>query len=148
MAILASALLVAAGVFATADDQAGGGKKYAYATRGVAEFPGIKLLLDESNLGGKELEIAELTLPAGTVVDAHHHGSIEILYVLAGTLGHEVNGELHMLSPGMIGIVRPADTVRHIVPKEAAARFLAIWAPAGEAKRLFGAAKGKPIKQD
>jgi hypothetical protein len=49
--------------------------KYAFATNGIVEAPGIKLLLDEKNLGGKELEVAELTLPAGTVDGAHQHGS-------------------------------------------------------------------------
>jgi quercetin dioxygenase-like cupin family protein len=131
-----------------AGDQQSAGKEYAYATRGVIEYPGVKLLLDESNLGGRELEMAEMTLPAGTVFPAHQHGSVEILYVLSGQLGHEVNGELHMLTPGMVGIVRPGDSVRHIVPKEAAARFLVIWAPAGEAKRMFDFGKGSPIKQN
>ena len=98
-------------------------KAYTYATKGLLEFqstvePGKverwKLLLDQSNLGGKELEMVELTLPAGEVVGAHRHGSVEIFYVLSGTLGHEVNGEMHMLTPGMVGVVRPEDSVRHV----------------------------------
>jgi hypothetical protein len=38
---------------------------------------------------------------------------------------------MHMLTPGMVGIVRPKDSVRHIVPKEADVKLLVIW-PAGE----------------
>jgi quercetin dioxygenase-like cupin family protein len=55
--------------------------------------------------------------------------------VLSGTLGHEVNGELYMLKPGMVGILRPGDKMRHIVPKGEDAKVLVIWAQAGEAKR-------------
>ncbi len=132
------------------------GKSYSYATSGLVEFqstvePGKveqwKLLLDQSNLGGKELEMVELTLPAGEVVNAHHHGSVEILYVLSGTLGHEVNGEMHMLAPGMVGIVRPEDSVRHLVPKTGDVKLLVIWAPAGEAKKFFEHANTTPVKQ-
>ncbi len=141
---------------ARAQDKPAVEKKYAYATSGVVEFqstvaPGQverwRLLLDQSNLGGKELEMVELTLPAGEVVGAHHHGSIEILYVLSGTLGHEVNGEMHMLSPGMVGIVRPEDAVRHVVPKTGDVKLLVIWTPAGEAKKFFEHEKTTPVRQ-
>jgi len=71
-----------------------------------------------------------------TVVDQHQHGSVEIFYVLSGTFGHEVNGELHWLTPGQVGVVRPGDTVRHIAPKDGEVKVLVIWAPAGEAKRI------------
>ena len=123
---------------------------YSYATSGVLDErrPGEiwKILLDESNLGGKELELAELTLKAGTTVDAHTHQSLEVIYVLAGTFGHEVNGHYYLLKPGMVGVVRPGDHVRHLVPKAHDARVLLIWAPAGEAKRIIDYAKGTPIK--
>ncbi len=120
---------------------------YAYGTAGVVEIPNLKILLDESNLGGKEIEIAELTLAAGTVVAPHKHGSLEIFYVLSGTLGHEVNGEMHMLTPGMVGVVRIGDSVRHIVPKESDTKVLVIWAPAGEARRVFDLSQGRKIEQ-
>jgi len=61
---------------------------------------------------------------------------VEILYVLSGVLDHEVNGQSHRLTAGMIGIVRPEDTVRHIVPKDADAKLLVIWTPGGEARRI------------
>jgi quercetin dioxygenase-like cupin family protein len=116
---------------------------YSYATRGILQDvrggsgSTWRLLLDESNLGGKELEAAELILPAGTTVRSHHHGSVEVIYVLSGTYGHEVNGKLYVLKPGMLGIVRPGDSVRHLVPKSADAKLLILWAPAGEMSRLF-----------
>ena len=112
-------------------------KKYAFATQGLVEIPHhLRLLLDESNLGGKELEMAEMTFAAGEVDGNHQHGSVEIFYVLSGSLGHEVNGELHWLKPGMVGVVRPGDTVRHIAPKDSDVKVLVIWAPTGEAKRI------------
>jgi quercetin dioxygenase-like cupin family protein len=125
-------IAVAAGVQEKSRDAS----KYSYATSGVVELPNLKLLLDEATLGGKELEMAEITFPAGTVDDKHQHGSVEIFYVLSGKFGHEVNGELHWLTPGMVGVVRPGDTVRHIAPKDADVKALVIWAPAGEAKRI------------
>jgi quercetin dioxygenase-like cupin family protein len=115
---------------------------YPYATNGILERVDPagdqwKLLLNESNLGGKELEAAEVTLPAGTMVRSHTHGSVEVIYVLSGVYGHEVNGKLYLLKPGMIGIVRPGDHVRHLVPKDGPAKILIVWAPPGEAAKLF-----------
>jgi len=144
--------ILCAGVIATITAPAAGDASYAYATNGVLdhiESPAgakWKLLLDESNLGGKELEAAELVLPAGTTVRGHMHGSVEVIYVLSGTYHHEVNGKLYVLKPGMVGIVRPGDTVRHLVPKEADTKLLILWTPAGEATRIFQQSKG--VKPD
>jgi quercetin dioxygenase-like cupin family protein len=139
-----SAILCAAAIsVSAAADQ-----PYAYATNGVLDKIETranaqwKLLLNESNLGGKELEAAELVLPAGTTVRGHVHGSVEVIYVLSGTYQHEVNGKLYELKPGMLGIVRPGDTVRHLVPKDGDAKLLILWTPAGEAARIFSNAKG------
>jgi mannose-6-phosphate isomerase-like protein (cupin superfamily) len=74
--------------------------RYSYATSGVIELPNLNLPLDEATLGGKELEMAEITFPTGTVDDKHQRGSVEIFYVLSGKFGHEVNGELHWLTRG------------------------------------------------
>jgi quercetin dioxygenase-like cupin family protein len=120
----------------TAQERNKEGKKYSYATSGVLQVPNLKLLLDEATLGGKELEMAEITFPAGTVDDKHQHGSVEIFYVLSGAFGHEVNGELHWLTPGQVGVVRPGETVRHIAPKDSDVKVLVIWTPAGEAQRI------------
>lgn len=122
---------------------------YDYATHGVICFKDCswKLLLDQSNLGGMEMEIMEIILPAGTHTVPHPHGSIEVIYVISGQVGHEVNGELYQLDPGMLGIVRPGDKVRHIVTGQDA-KILVIWAPGGEAKRLFDYKKGHLIKNE
>ncbi len=122
---------------------------YAYATNGVLDNIGTsgtkwKLVIDESNLGGKELEVAEVTIPAGTTTPSHAHGSVEVVYVLSGIYEHEVNGKLYRLKPGMVGIVRPGDRVRHIVPKDGATKLLILWAPAGEARRLAASQGTKP----
>ncbi len=123
--------------------QAPAQQTYSYATNGVLDNVGDrggdkwKLLLNESNLGGKEMEAAEVTIPAGTVVGSHRHGSVEVIYVLSGVYGHEVNGKLYLLKPGMVGIVRPGDTVRHLVPKQGPTKLLILWSPSGEAAKLF-----------
>lgn len=124
---------------------------YTYATNGIKDdIAGPfgakwKLLVDRSNLGGKELEMLELTMQAGTVVPSHMHGSLEIIYVLSGTYDHEVNGKLYRLTPGMVGLVRPGDHVRHLVPKSGPTKVLIIWVPGGEAKDTYQRAKGTPI---
>jgi quercetin dioxygenase-like cupin family protein len=122
--------------------------QYTYATNGLVDHvtdrlgDKWKLLLDKSNLGGSELEAAELTIPAGTQIGSHQHGSVEVIYVLSGTYGHEVNGKLYLLKPGMVGIVRPGDSVRHLVPKDGPTRLLIIWVPGGEAGKFFQPGKG------
>jgi quercetin dioxygenase-like cupin family protein len=125
---------------------------YAYATNGIEDhIAGAldsrwKLLLDESDLGGRELEMAEVALAPGTVVGSHTHRSVEVIYVLSGTYEHEVNGKRYRLTPGMVGIVRPGDHVRHLVPKSGPAKLLIIWAPAGEAGRLLAQGKGTAVR--
>ncbi|HEX4051187.1 MAG TPA: cupin domain-containing protein [Steroidobacteraceae bacterium] len=125
---------------------------YAYATNGIKDHIAgrmgseWKLLLDDSNLGGKELEMVEVTLAPGTIVPSHMHGSVEVIYVLSGTYEHEVNGKRYSLTPGMVGIVRPGDKVRHLVPKSGPAKLLIIWAPGGEANRVLGHAKGTEVR--
>lgn len=96
----------------------------------------IKLLLEEANLRDSELEVAEITFPAGSQGGGHRHGSTEILYVLEGTLGHVVNGEVHRLEPGMVGVVKPVDEVAHRVLSDGPVRALVLWLPGGEADRI------------
>jgi quercetin dioxygenase-like cupin family protein len=81
-------------------------------------------------------------MAAGTNVPSHTHGSVEVIYVLSGVYGHEVNGKLYLLTPGMVGIVRPGDHVRHLVPKSGPAKVLIIWAPPGEAAKAFRLGNG------
>jgi quercetin dioxygenase-like cupin family protein len=96
----------------------------------------IRLLLDEHNLGGSEVDVGEITFPAGSNSGSHPHGATEIFYVLSGELDHVVNGKSHLLKPGMLGFVRPPDQVNHVVPGNEPVKALVIWAPGGEAHRI------------
>jgi mannose-6-phosphate isomerase-like protein (cupin superfamily) len=108
----------------------------------------IKLLLDASNLGSAELEVAEITFPAGSSPSrGHAHGAIEIFYVIEGVLGHVVNGELFQIEPGMVGVVRQGDEVAHRVLSEGPVRALVLWAPGGEAARIAPPERWGPIGQ-
>jgi quercetin dioxygenase-like cupin family protein len=126
-------------------------QSYTYATNGIKDhIPGgggseWKLLLNESNLGGKEIEMVEVSLAAGTTVGSHTHGSLEVIYVLSGTYDHEVNGKRYELTPGMVGIVRPGDHVRHLVPKSGPAKLLIMWVPGGEAAKVLRQPKGVDV---
>lgn len=127
--------------------------EYATATKGTRylEFGGgassFKILLEASNLGGNELEMAEHSFAPGTDIGSHPHGSIEIFYVLSGELEHTVNDETTLLTQGMVGIVRPGDAVIHRVPSpDTPAKVLIIWAPGGEVDRIFGNATERAIE--
>ncbi len=96
----------------------------------------LRILLDKAALGGSEVEVGEITFQAGADSGDHVHGATEIFYVLSGELEHVVNGKTLTLGPGMIGHVRPPDTVRHRVPGRTAVKALVIWAPGGEAERI------------
>lgn len=98
----------------------------------------LRLLIDERNVGGKEVEVGEITFPPGVNSGDHLHGSTEIFYVLSGELEHVVNGKSQILKPGMIGFVRPPDQVNHVVPGKEPVKALVIWAPGGEAQRIVG----------
>ncbi len=108
----------------------------------------IKMLVEESNLGGPEVEIGEITFPAGSGASGggHVHSRTEIFYVLSGTFDHVVNGEAHRLTPGMVGIVRPGDEVVHRVIGDEPVRALVVWAPGGEIGRFDSNFKETPIE--
>ena len=106
----------------------------------------IKVLVEEANLGSGEVEIAEITFPAGSQGGDHRHGSIEIFYVLSGTLEHVVNGESHLVGPGQVGIVKPGDAVAHRVPGDEPVEALVIWAPGGETARIAAGFNERPIR--
>lgn len=106
----------------------------------------IKLLLEAGNLGGTELEVAEITFPVGTNPPGEHrHGAVEIFYVVEGVLGHVVNGQEHRVEPGMVAVVRPGDTVAHRVLSEIPVRALVLWVPGGEAGRIAPPERWTPI---
>ena len=99
----------------------------------------LEMLLDESNLGGAEVEVGILTFQPGSESVAHVHQSAEVFYVLEGQLEHIVNGQSYMLDPGMVGWVRAPDRVTHKASEDAGAtRVLVIWAPGGEAAGITG----------
>lgn len=147
---LLAALLVIAPLAAGAGSA--DAQEYEKATRGTRWFESsrsaltIKMLVEATNLGSSELEIGEITFPAGSAPRrGHHHTSIEIFYVLSGELEHVVNGESHLLTPGMVGIVRPGDEVIHRVPGNEPVRALVIWAPGGEADRIAPGFDQRPV---
>jgi len=108
----------------------------------------IKVLVEGAVLGGTDVEIAEATLPVGNGAGpaSHRHGSTELIYVIAGELEHIVNGEAHRLMPGMVGIVKPSDTVIHRVIGQTPVKLLLIWAPGGEVERLVQRFRQRPIR--
>lgn len=114
--------------------------RYQRSTSGVRDFmlgiTAVKVLIDSTALGGREMELAHLTFAPGGTPRSHAHTRVEVLYVLSGQLDHVVNGVSHLLKPGMAGIVRPGDQVMHRVPGLDSARVLVIWAPGGELGRI------------
>lgn len=104
----------------------------------------LKVLLAEPNLGSREVEIGELTFAPGTDSGEHAHGVTEIFYVLSGELEHVVNGRSQILTPGMIGFVRPPDKVRHKTGPGGPTNALVIWAPGGEVARITGTWRREP----
>ena len=104
----------------------------------------LTILLDRESLGTSDVEVGELTFPAGTDSQDHVHGSTEIFYVLSGELEHIVNGKSIVLKPGMVGFVKPPDLVRHKVGSSGPAKAVVIWAPGGEAARVVSNWRREP----
>ena len=97
----------------------------------------IKMLLEASNLGSGEIEVAEIVFPPGmNPAGGHRHGATEIFYVVEGVLGHVVNGVEHRLEPGMVGVVKPGDEVMHRVLSDGPVKAVVLWVPGGEANRI------------
>lgn len=92
----------------------------------INEIGWIKVLIEESNFGERGVEIAEIYFPPGYQDITHMH-QLEILYVLEGELDHIVNGVSHILTPGMLGIVKEPDLVVHRSNSENGVRVLVIW---------------------
>jgi quercetin dioxygenase-like cupin family protein len=132
------------------ESPAAGQAAYARDSRGTRwlEGPGvaIKVLVEASNFGGSEVEVAELVLQPGSSGMDHRHGSHELIYVLEGVLDHVVNGETHRLEAGMVGIVKQGDSVAHKVASQTPVRAVLVWAPGGEAERLAKLFKSRAIE--
>ena len=118
---------------------------YARASSGTRQFqwetetgPGIiKVLVDETNAGSEGAEVIEVFFPPGHEGESHFH-EFEILYVIEGKLGHIVDGEMHVLTPGMVGIVKDPQEVVHKTLSEEGVRVLVIWPLGNEVKGLKG----------
>jgi mannose-6-phosphate isomerase-like protein (cupin superfamily) len=124
---------------------------YARSSTGVRELTlgsgtVIKMLLDASNLGTGDIEVAEITFPAGgpAPTASHRHGATEIFYVISGVLGHVVNGTEHRIEPGMVAVVKPADEIMHRV-LEGPVKAVVIWVPGGEGNRIQPAQNWRPL---
>jgi quercetin dioxygenase-like cupin family protein len=144
-------VLAALALVAAASLPAQQAPEYARSSRGTRVLEGagglaIKVLVEASNLGSSEVEIAEITFPAGSQGGGHVHGSHEIFYVLSGVLEHVVNDVPTLLEPGTVGIVRQGDTVAHRVPGDEPVKALVIWAPGGEAGRLASFFEERPVR--
>ncbi len=139
LAVLGVGLLTLAWAPEAEAQQSDGYARASSGTRvlGLGSGTSIKMLLDTSNLGGVEIEVAEITFPVGAnPTNGHRHGAMEIFYVVEGVLGHVVNGELHRIEPGMVGVVRPFDEVLHRVLSDVPVKALVLWVPGGEADRI------------
>jgi len=86
----------------------------------------IKVLVEESTLGSKDAEVAEIFFPPGFSGTTHPH-ELEIIYILEGELDHIVNGESHVLKPGMVGVVREPDLVVHRTNSPDGVRAIFVW---------------------
>jgi mannose-6-phosphate isomerase-like protein (cupin superfamily) len=95
------------------------------------------MLLDESNLGTDDVEVAEITFAVGpSPTTGHRHGATEIFYIIEGVLGHVVNGVEHRLEPGMAGVVKPEDEIMHRVLSDTPVKAVVLWVPGGEGNRI------------
>jgi len=87
----------------------------------------IRILIDESNIDRNDVEIGELILPVGSPDSVvHAHDSLEVFYVVEGTLGHGVNGDSHTVHPGDVGFLKPGDQIVHRILSENAVKALVI----------------------
>jgi quercetin dioxygenase-like cupin family protein len=102
----------------------------------------LKLLLDESNVG-PEVTLGEITFPPNSDSGDHQHGAIEMFYVVSGELEHVVNGQSHVLKPGMTGYVKPPDKIRHKTGP-AGAKAVVVWVPGEEGKKIAARWKKEP----
>jgi N-acyl-D-amino-acid deacylase len=95
----------------------------------------MKVLVDQSDVRGSEVEIVELTFPANSDSGDHHHAVTETFYVLDGEMEQVINGKPVKLGPGMSASIRSTDQVRHKSGPNGA-RVLVVWAPGGEIARV------------
>jgi quercetin dioxygenase-like cupin family protein len=97
---------------------------------------GLRMLLDAPQLGGSQVAVGERAYPPNYESAEHSHKSIEVIYVLSGRFQHIVNGKAHVLTPGMLGLVKPGDKVRHKTDSSGPATTLMIWVPGTDGTQL------------
>ncbi len=133
----ALALIIAAPLIAQAPANPNQGDTYRSASGTT-----LRLMLSDANIG-PEVSMGEMTFPPNSPSGEHQHGAIEILYVLSGELEHSVNGKTEILTPGMVGYVRPPDKIRHKTGA-AGAKVLVVWVPGQEANKIISRWKKEP----
>ena len=101
----------------------------------------MRVLADEKDVRGNEVEIVELKFPPNSDSGDHRHAVTETFYVLEGDMEQVINGTPVKLSTGMSATIRSTDQVRH-KSGPAGARVLVVWAPGGEIARVT--ARWKP----
>ena len=102
----------------------------------------MRVLVDEKDLRGSEVEIVELTFPPNSDSGDHRHAVTETFYLLEGELEQVVNGTPVKLTPGLAVSIRSTDQVRHKSGPNGA-KVICVWAPGGEIARVAG--KWKPL---
>jgi quercetin dioxygenase-like cupin family protein len=95
----------------------------------------MKVLVDQNEVRGTEVEIVELTFPPNSDSGDHRHAVTETFYVLEGDMEQVINGKPVKLGPGMSASIRSTDDVRHKSGPNGA-RVLVVWAPGGEIARV------------
>jgi quercetin dioxygenase-like cupin family protein len=108
---------------------------------GLPNAVNFKIWVDRSNLGSSEVEIAEVIqrpFPGQEKQPFHFHASMEIFYIIEGTLKNVFQDpdEHYIYGPGDLAIIRPGDQVKHLVTSEEPVKGVIIWATGGESERL------------
>jgi N-acyl-D-amino-acid deacylase len=102
----------------------------------------MRVLADETDVRGNEVEIVELKFPPNSDSGEHRHAVTETFYVLDGDMEQVINGTAVKLTPGKSATIRSTDQVRH-KSGPGGARVLVVWAPGGEIARVTSRWKGK-----
>ncbi|MFH1878909.1 MAG: cupin domain-containing protein [Candidatus Omnitrophota bacterium] len=85
-----------------------------------------------------DVEICFKTIPEGFEEDIHHHlCSFEFLLVLSGKVEYEIDGDTHMMTPGMFYMLNPGNNERIVnVYKETT--ILAVRLPSIPKNKIYG----------
>jgi mannose-6-phosphate isomerase-like protein (cupin superfamily) len=84
-----------------------------------------------------DVEICFKTLPVGMEEKLHHHlCSFEFLLVLSGEVEYEIDGDRHVLTPGMFYMLHPGNTER-IVEVNKETTVLAMRLPSVPRNKIF-----------